>query len=230
MGVDAQMVVRLSEPISDDELIQASYRLAEACGRSEVFWLSSDDDLARGECRRALNRVDDTEDGLWHACGVAQPDGFWLWVSLGGRYYGPGYERGDLWSYVSVAEWLERIFPGAVVYYGGDSSEMIVPWTHVERETFIAHWAKSGGRPYYAGEGKTYGRWYGDEHAKRPICPLCQHPATQYGSGRDFASWQCGGCSRHWVWVGGELVKAFGPSRDFDPFAAAKGMREASTA
>lgn len=224
MGVDARMLVKLAAPISDDALSDACYRLAEACGKYDVFWLSDDDDLQRGERRRALNRC--TADDAYRRYGVAEPDGLWLFVSLWGRYYGPSYERGDLWSFIAIAEWCERNLPGCFVFYGGDSGGTLEPFNRQARERFIAHWAAKGGRPYYAGEGRTYPAWYGGEHPLRPACPLCERPATQYGSGQQFASWSCDGCSRHWVWVGGETVKAFKPSRDFDSFIAAKEMRE----
>ena len=229
MGVDAQMLVQLSQPITDDQLIDASYRLAEACGKADTFWLSSDEDLARGDIRRALNRIghEDEEDEyrLW---GIAHRDGLWLWVSLKGHYYGPGYERGDVWAFVAIAEWLERNLPECVVYYGGDSGERLDVFDRTARERLVAHWADKGGRPYYAGEGSYRdGGWsVSGPHALRPTCPLCQHKATQYGSGCRVASWTCDGCSRHWVWIGGE-VKAFPPSRDFSVFKAAKEMREA---
>jgi hypothetical protein len=228
MGVDAEMLVRLVTPISDADLIDASYQLAEACGKRERFWLSSDADLAKGEIRRALNRVADDEDGRYRSFGLAVPDGHWLWLSLWGRYYGPGYERGDLWAYVAIAEWLERNFPNCAVYYGGDSGETLEAFHRAARERLIAHWAAKGGRPYYAHEGSDReGGWgLSRPHPLRPTCPLCQRKATQYGSGGMFASWTCDGCSRHWIWIGGERVKAFDASDDFDVFKAAKDMRE----
>lgn len=223
MGVDAQMLVKLAAPIDDGALTEAAYKLAEAVGhRSEVFWQSSDEALAKGEVRRALNRVVNDDEGDYRACGIADFSGSWLWVSLCGRYYGEGYERGDLWSYIAIAEWLERNFPNCTVYYGGDSSDRIELFGKSAREELISHWASEGGRPYYAREGKD-ARWM-QPNPLQPVCPLCNHPATQYGTGGGFASWTCDGCSRHWVWVGGD-VKAFPPSREFDSFKAAQEMR-----
>jgi hypothetical protein len=223
MGVDAQMVVRLDSAISDEQLIDASYRLAEAVsghGR-QTFWLSNDKDLAKGEIRRALNRV--TADDEYRACGVAEFDGRWLWVSLRGRYYGQSYERGDVWAFIAIAEWLERNFPGCLVFYGGDSSASIEVFTASVRQRLIAHWAEKGGRPYYAGEGSR--RWVEPQSPLTPTCPLCQRAATQYGSGGSFASWTCDGCSRHWVWIGRD-VRAYPPDPNFESFTAAKAQRE----
>lgn len=228
MGVDAQMIVKLSAPISDAELIDASYRLAEACGAYRTFFLSNDEDIAKGERRRALNRVTDDDDSRYHSRHIAEPDGTWLWLSLWGRYYGIGYERGDLFQFIEIAEWLERNFAGCLVFYGGDSGETLDLFNKPARERFIAHWAEKGGRPYYASEGKSY-KWVERDHPLRPTCPLCERQPTQYGSGGEFASWTCDGCSRHWVWAGGDVVKAFKPSTDFDSFKASKEMREAAS-
>lgn len=225
MGVDARMLVKLAAPIDDATLTDASYRLAEAMGhRSEVFRFSNDEDIAVGETRRALNRLANNEDGDYRACGIGDFSGLWLWVSLWGRYYGEGYERGDLWAYVAIAEWLERNLSDCTIYYGGDSGDRIELFGKSARTELISHWASEGGRPYYAREGKD-ARWL-TTNPLQPTCPLCERPATQYGTGQQFASWTCDGCSRHWVWIGGDLVKAFPPSRSFDSFKAANEMRE----
>jgi hypothetical protein len=68
------------------------------------------------------------------------------------------------------------------------------------------------------------------QHPLQPTCPLCERLATQYGTGGQYASWACDGCSRHWVWIGGDTVKAFDSSREFDSFKAAREMREAQQA
>lgn len=227
MGVDARMLVKLSAPIDDAVLVDMSYKLAEAMAhRSQVFWLSTDEALAKGETRRALNRVVNDDDGDFRACGIADFSGLWLWVSLWGSFYGEGYERGDLWAYVAIAEWLEQNLPSATVYYGGDSSDRLELFGKSARSELIAHWALAGGRPYFAHEGGK--DWMAPKtHQLQPVCPLCEHLATQYGTGQQFASWACDGCSRHWIWIGGDTVKAFPPSRDFDSFKAAQAMREA---
>lgn len=224
MGVDAQMAVRLLEPISDAELVAASYRLGEANGAYDTFFVSDDKDMERGEARRALNRITSEEDRYFSG-GRGDDPTRWLWVSLWGRYYGEGYERGNLWSYIAIAEWLERNFIGCTVFYGGDSDGNLEVFDKAARERLIAHWADKGRRPYYAGEGKSYGKWYSAESPLRPTCPLCQYPATQYGSGGKYASWTCDGCSRHWVWVG-EDVRAYPPCRQFDSFDAANKQRQ----
>lgn len=222
MGVDAEMFVRLHQPISDESLKDAAYRLAEAM-KSEVFMLSNQQkDFDRGERSRALNRLD--KDDYWHP-----PDeGDWLRVPLWGRYYGPGYERGNLWDYIAVAEWIERNLDGTV-YYRGDSGGMedLVIFDRAYRQSLIAHWAEHGGRPYYQSSG------WPRSGPEAPLCPLCEKRATQYGSGGTFASWTCDGCHRHWVWAGGTEIRMFDAERfgaHFDSFKAAEEMKKAAAA
>jgi len=221
MGVDAVMLVQLRESITDADLLRANYQIAEAM-HGRVFFLSSDEDLKRGcEIRRALNRITAETEYIYEP---AERDGLWLRVSLWGRYYGPGYERGNLWDYIAVAEWCERVFPAARVFYGGDSGgDGVELFDAPVRTELIAHWASKGGRPYFAGEDESGQRWL-DKNPLQPTCPLCQHKATQYGTGASFASWTCDACHRHWVWIGGDRVKAFDMSLDFDSFDAAKEM------
>ena len=33
--------------------------------------------------------------------------GEWYWVSVRGRWYGVGHEKGDIWGTIGVAEWIE---------------------------------------------------------------------------------------------------------------------------
>lgn len=209
MGLDAVMVVRLSAPITDADLVDASYRLAEAVG-GEQFMLSTNAAIDQDKRQRALNRV---TDSYQVPSGCAMSDGEWLDVAFCGRYYGPGYERGNLWIYIQTAEWLLRNFTGCAVYYGGDSGGPNDEWTSTLRDELIAHWAEHGHRPYHQN------RWGQRPSVPDPECPLCEKPATQYGSGGQFASWTCDACGRHWVWRGGAIAM-FDASDKFDPFTA----------
>ncbi len=227
MGVDAVMIVRLTEHPSDRTVQQWSYRLAEAVGADHFF--VDDDDAAIAKAvakgrppRRALNLCT-PEDYSYSLRGMDSEDGSsHLDVSLGGRFYGPGYERGDPWVYLAVAEWVERNLPNATVFYGGDSDTHLDPFDRPAREALVAHWATHGGRPYRGS------MWSGGAHPLQPTCPLCSEKAAQFGSGGGYAAWTCLGCARHWVWVTGYAApKAFPPSRDFSSFKAADELRAA---
>lgn len=54
---------------------------------------------------------------------ILAEDGEWLLnVSLGLRYYGPVYRRGDINAICLIAEWIETNMQPCELWYGGDSS------------------------------------------------------------------------------------------------------------
>lgn len=125
-------------------------------------------------------------------------DGEWfLEVSLWTRYYGVGYERGDLMTICAVAEWAEANIPTAVVYYGGDSSGVEAePFDAAAREKLKKHYYSQSGRDYFDH------KWFGADKAARPSpCGLCipgEPRFNQHGSGRHgaFIAVNCAGCGK----------------------------------
>lgn len=202
MGVDARMLIGISRVPSLSELQEWGYRIGDAIGSEKFFWSHIGD--AFSETYRALDiepwpaKADDyslvdgiDEDERQSAC--------YLKVSLFGRYYGPGYERGNPWTYIAVAVWAERNLPDAVVWYGGDSDDRLGLFGPTQREALIAHWSKHGGLPY---RGAFY---RGERNHLTPTCPTCNVPASQFGFGGNYAAWDCLGCGQGWTWVGGEV-------------------------
>ena len=193
MGVDAQMFVRTMEPVDDGQLKTWNWEIVEAFGR-ESFMLY-------GEGQRALGIIDeyyqDTEDSP-----LRPHDGeTFIDVSLGGRYYGVGYERGNLPEQLAIAAWLEHRVPGATVWYGGDSSGIEAePWDKAMRDHIWRYFCKMGHRPYLDDprdgapplpEWKT--GLMGDVKVHAPRCPSCEEPCRQYGYGSSW-SFYCPGC------------------------------------
>jgi hypothetical protein len=191
MGVDARILVRVPRDVKPSEVDDLAYRLAEA------FWHDTFSTVQPGTYSwipngcRSLERVDvyqqDGDDIL------PQNGETLLEVHLGGRYYGPGYERGPLWTYVAIAYWLELNIPGCAVWYGGDSSGICAePFGPEERKAMMAHFADVGHEPY-AGAWNT-----GDTPLRAPMCALCKRPMRQFtwGGGIDSerAGYQCAGC------------------------------------
>jgi hypothetical protein len=123
-------------------------------------------------------------------------DGEWfLEVSLWTRYYGVGYERGDLMTICAVAEWVEANIPTAVVYYGGDSSGVEAePFNAAAREKLKQHFYSQNGRDYFDHD------WFGKGPAPRPApCGLCipgEPRFNQHGSGPSFIAVNCAGCGK----------------------------------
>lgn len=130
-------------------------------------------------------------------------DGEWfLEVSLWTRYYGVGYERGDLMTICSVAEWIEANIPGAVVYYGGDSSGVEAePFDAAARDKLKKHFYSQHGRDYFNHD------WFGQKgckpaHPAHPApCGLCipgEPRFNQHDSGRHgpWIAVNCAGCGK----------------------------------
>lgn len=134
MGVDAVMLVWVPAVLSDEEVRAhgAALRLADLGGLWE-------------EASCALDRA-----GWGGAAGAYTLDpppgaGTVLEVMLITRYYGPGYERGDVAAICGTAEWLKHRFPGCVVYYGGDDSNRLTP---IDLDALWKHAASRDGRAY----------------------------------------------------------------------------------
>lgn len=119
-----------------------------------------------------------------------------LELSLMGRYYGEGYERGDILKYCAIAEWLEANIPGCEVWYGGDSSGVCAePFTAERRAALRAHLYSDKGRDYFNRSG------WGDFKPRPPSCSLCPgncYRGAQYGFGGkgDYAAFHCSGCGK----------------------------------
>lgn len=196
MGVDAEMFVRTFARVDEARVRELAWEVAEAFG-ADNFWIWKD---GYSGDRRALTLITEYEqdgDTIYPAEGET-----FIQVSPATRYYGPGYERGDLPFLIGLADWLERRIPGAHVWYGGDSSGRCAePFGKAERETMLAHFAEYGHCPY-VGDPRTgntdslavFGR--PDKWARRS-CDFCEQPMTRYGWGGDnYAAVSCAGCGR----------------------------------
>lgn len=124
---------------------------------------------------------------------VARPDECLLRLNLWGRYYGPGYERGDILKYCAIAEWLEQNIQGCEVWYGGDSSGIrIRKFDAAYREKLRKHLYTTKGRDYF-----NYG--IGRAECRPKACGLCpggKYRGSQFGSGSNYAAFHCAGCGK----------------------------------
>lgn len=119
-----------------------------------------------------------------------------LKLSLFGRYYGPGYERGDILTYCAIAEWLEINIPGCEVWYGGDSSGVCAePFHELKRRELRKHLFSGNGRDYFK-------RGWMETSSVRPktcsLCPGGKYCGSQFGSGMhdQYAAFHCAGCGK----------------------------------
>jgi hypothetical protein len=204
MGIDARMLVRnvRSDVVSDEWLKELSWRLCESIG-AEHFFISADPT----EPRLALDRADADwcadddasatgaeyyQDG---ATVYAGPGECLLRVSLWSRYYGKGYERGDILVLSATAEWLEANIPGCEVWYGGDSSGVCLElFDDYARRAFRSHLYSASGRDYY----KSFGLGAKDLGHPEPcvLCPGGTYRGIRNGYGPTYAAFSCHGCGR----------------------------------
>lgn len=185
MGIDAQMYLDVPYEVDREQVGRWAWNLAEAVGAEKFFIVLGDD-----EPHLAISKIDTYyQDGPEIK---AEPGHTLLEVHLWGRYYGEGYERGNLWTYISVAEWIERNIQGAIIYYGGDSSGVCAePFDKAAREALILHWATRGHRPYR--EGFDDGQREASEPKK---CGLGPCKWVRNGWGQDYAAFFCAGCGQ----------------------------------
>jgi hypothetical protein len=119
-----------------------------------------------------------------------------LQLALWGRYYGPGYERGDILSYCAIAEWLEINIPGCEVWYGGDSSGVCAePFHDLKRRELRKHLFSDHGRDYFNRS------WMETTGVRPPSCSLCpggKYCGSAFGSGMagKYSAFHCGGCGK----------------------------------
>lgn len=183
MGIDAEMFVRTKEPITKETVLDLAWQLGSSfyCYN---FWIEKDGD----HIHHILEIVDfyDQDGPDIHP----EPGETFIKVYLTGRYYGEGYERGNLPLYIAIAEWLEHKIPGGEVWYGGDSSGVIArPFDKKYRESLFRHFIENGHRPY---TGSFSSLTSNSKYAC--FCHFCQKPMLQLGFGPNYSKFHCYGC------------------------------------
>lgn len=183
MGIDAQMFVKIKKPFTPKKVNELAYALGCSFG-PEKFWIFRGNDY--GAPQHALEIV---KHGVQDGPDIIVPKGCQLLeVHPCTRYYGEGYERGDLPFLVMLAEWLERNIPDAQILYGGDSGGVCAePFGPEERKKAIGYWANTT---------RTWLQGFSTENHGHN-CEFCNaQPMTQYSfSGNSVnGKWICRGC------------------------------------
>lgn len=184
MGIDAEMFVRTRAKVTAEQVTKKAHALVSAFGTGVLSVLRPG--VIGDYQHHALAIVPEWEqDG-----DTIRPDKgeTFIRVYLWGRYYGKGYERGDIVSTIAVAQWLEAHFPGGSVWYGGDSSGVCAaPFGAAERADLWAHFCAVGHDPYMSGRGEEKGQW--------GVCDFCGGaPMRSCGGGHDREFVYCSGC------------------------------------
>lgn len=177
--MDAQMAAKVAHPISEEQLKDLSWRIAEAFGVGN-FWIDRDRN------RRALDII---PSDYFELSGGVKPGEQLIEVNLSGRYYGGTYERGNLNTYIAIARWLEYNLPeGTEIFYGSDSSDYLGEFGQKEREKLFEHFCESGSTNYRTGL----------KSEMDCMCDFCEKPMRCGGWGNEEGQktefFSCAGC------------------------------------
>lgn len=193
MGIDAEMLVRVKGHPSQEQIKIWAWKLAKTIGPNNFFL---DKEEGHGALYLAPSYDSIDEDGkLWEQDGPtlhAEKDETFLRVNLWTRYYGIGYERGDILLICNIAEWCEVNIPNCEVWYGGDSSGVCVePFPASKRAQLKAHLWSDQGRDYFEFEKQS------TFPTPKP-CSLCLSPPQfnrhGWGRGNTYIAVNCPGC------------------------------------
>lgn len=183
MGIDAEMIVGCPDTLTKCEVKRIAFELGCSFqANSGPLWITKEH-----HCVSLLNG--DLDNFTYLAKQL--PDAEYvslLRVHLSGRYYGIGYERGYLPSYIVIAEWLERRLPGCRVFYGGDYDAPLELFDKAKRDELFNHYVKFNRMPYLTAWGQD------EADIANPICAFCEEKMVRYGYGSSYASFSCHGC------------------------------------
>ena len=147
VGLDAQMMFQVPRALSDEELERLNHDVVRT-----FFSPLGIRGVEDQRTRRAIEKTSSVDFGTLdrpqsgEECRIPRhhQKGVWYWVHLFGRYYGKGYENGDVWGYVGIAEWLEFRLPGVEVWYGSDADEYLKAFSKACREELVKHFFTVG--------------------------------------------------------------------------------------
>jgi hypothetical protein len=178
MGIDARMCLRIKGNYSKEETLNLAVETYKRFGN--ILWIPKGGD---NHCIEIVEEYTQDGDSIFPQAGETILD-----VSLTGRYYGIGYERGNLPDYIMLAEFLEARIPNVTILYGGDSSGVLAkPFDKETRKELFNHFVKYGHSPYTT---------YFDHEKDGDICDLCKIPLIRNGWGKNYKAWHCEGCGK----------------------------------
>jgi hypothetical protein len=180
MGVDAVMMVQApSSEVTDDRIVEWSYKLGAAFGFERFL-------VYRLDGRRALTRADEDDIRCYNV--RERPGWTTLRVNIFSRYYGPGYERGDLPFLLALARFLEDIVPASYILYGSDSGDTLEYFGRDEQEDLWDHFVSVQYEPYHRAFTPLSGQ-------APPSCGFCGDvPMSNHGGGAGVEFYECHGC------------------------------------
>jgi hypothetical protein len=170
MGIDAEMFVRTKNKRTPQEVRKLAYKLAAAFGH-ESFWIWRPGESSFNEegrhCLEIVEVYEQDGDDI-----VPEPGEQFIRCYPGTRYFGEGYQRGNIRLLCDIAEWLEGNL-GGEVWYGGDSSGVCAEKFDQEARQKHKRLFFESGKTWLLGFSNALG------DTPRPTCDFCTVPMTQ---------------------------------------------------
>jgi len=192
MGLDATIYVYSPKILTEREITRLSYEICECYGHGEFMVNNPTEQKKRPTwpAHHAFTTLESQDWGDWDFLSdeikknLTHGVGTMLTLHYFGRYYGVGYERGDLPKILSVLNWVRLRIHNSTVFYGGDGD--CAEFTEDEGHELFNHFVFKGHRPYLEG--------WAHEGGESPECPMCKEQMGEYGWGPDETRFQCFGC------------------------------------
>lgn len=189
MGVDAQMLLRSKKIRTEREVREHSVALVDAFFGAFIVSRPGQWSWHPNGCHALEIVTEYQQDGDT----ITPADGEQLIEAhLSGRYYGVGYERGNLPQTLAIASWLKVRMPECEVWYGGDSSGFCAePLTDARISALWAHFVSHGHRPYFGHRNQ----FMTDTPKHAPRCSFCaelEMDERMYAQGR--TGFECAAC------------------------------------
>jgi hypothetical protein len=219
MGIDAEMFVRVKRQVPDSEIRALRLAIGGAFGHGR-FWISK---KTTGEARMTASEEwdDSANRHMLERVTVYEQDGpslrpaageTFLRVYLTTRFYGVGYERGDLPFILTLARFLRDSIPGGEVWYGGDSSGVRAePLDEAMEKSLWDHFVRVQHEPYQTAFSRL-----ADDSIPTPVCAFCATEMRNYGGGGggNYGAFACRGCGADVVTTDGGKTFSVRTERD----------------
>jgi hypothetical protein len=197
MGVDAEMFIKTKNPINLQKL---SYELGCLFRQHLMFGYGKLDEVIKEHPIQPASNYDIKDHPELAVNGYE--------ILLWGRYYGKGYERGPILTYIEMAEWLEWRLGSELelILYGGDCGVQFINFNKEARAELKHYYFEQAHLPYHRGFGK--------HKSFIPHCKRCNEPMSNYGGGGGDSYFGCNGCNYKCIETATQIVKDWADDSD----------------
>lgn len=197
MGIDARILIKVPTKPTEEQLKAWSWAVCDSLG-ADKFFINREEGQGAFSLSETYNGKEPGRFYFQDGPTLEAREGEWFLIAhVCSRFYGEGYERGDILFLSALAEWIEENIPNSEVWYGGDSSGTLAePFSEKRRLELRKHLYSSEGRDYYSSFGQGVA-----PQPPRDDCKLCipGRGPSQYGFGSHYAAYLCPGCGKRFI-------------------------------